>query len=72
MSGARDHCGIKTEEQAAQCPDNRASPQVGVQGRVLFCADNRLMRTFLAREPDLHRSNFVGPGWDDNAVALHR
>jgi len=71
MSGAGDHRGIKTEEQAAECPDNRASPQVGVQSRALFFAADRLVRTFLARGPDLHRSNFVSLSWDYDAVALH-
>ena len=36
MRGARDDGRIKTEQKTTERPNNRASPEVGVQSRVPF------------------------------------
>ena|SRR5438128_10502210 len=61
MSRPRDDGRIKTEQQAAERPNNRASPEVSVQSRMPFSSRPMLTACFLAvlNEPARFESHKV-------------
>jgi hypothetical protein len=61
MRRARDDRRIKTEQQATERPDNRASPEVSVQSRIPFPRQFVLIACFpvLPNEPERFESRKV-------------